>query len=147
MTPVQSQASGANNRGSNEEGKEVVEDFVQYSSKETTCYICKENLEVTIDNEDENWYFKKAKKIKFISPTDPNQRIVVIVHSDCVKQVQMQKEPELSQGRGLREDLGVEQSVLGKREGMNGEEVEEGTEVREKIEKMVRGIEDFKRPK
>ena len=31
---------------------------------QTACYICKENFDVTFDDEEEAWYFVSAKRIR-----------------------------------------------------------------------------------
>ncbi len=50
-----------------------------------------------MDDEDESWYFIKAKKIKIFSPADPSKKIIVISHQDCLKQVEMTRGAEKQQ--------------------------------------------------
>ena len=44
-----------------------------------------------MDNEDESWYFIKAKQLKIYSPLDQSKKVKVIVHSECMKQIEMSK--------------------------------------------------------
>lgn len=62
-----------------------------YSSKDNHCYICKEKLEIIKDDEDESWYFTSAKKIKVHSASKESNKKTVVVHSDCLKQIEMNK--------------------------------------------------------
>ena len=43
------------------------------------------------DDDDESWYFIGAKKLKIHSPTEPNKKLIVIVHSDCLKQIEISR--------------------------------------------------------
>jgi len=38
-----------------------------------------------MDEDDESWYFVSSKKIKIQSPTEHSKKIIVIVHSECLK--------------------------------------------------------------
>jgi hypothetical protein len=38
-----------------------------------------------MDEYDECWYFIKAKKIKILSPLEFGKKIVVTVHSECLR--------------------------------------------------------------
>ena len=69
-----------------------MDELVLYSSKDTHCYICKEKLEVVMDEEDETWYFTAAKKVKIYTVKDGvKEKKVVIVHTDCLKQIEMNR--------------------------------------------------------
>ncbi len=64
--------------------------------------MCKEQLEVIQDDEDEAWYFVAAKQIKIsTSNTNPNRvdtsstgvaKKTVTVHAECLKQIEMSRE-------------------------------------------------------
>eukprot|EP00350_Pseudokeronopsis_sp_OXSARD2_P002672 CAMPEP_0170544618 /NCGR_PEP_ID=MMETSP0211-20121228/3308_1 /TAXON_ID=311385 /ORGANISM="Pseudokeronopsis sp., Strain OXSARD2" /LENGTH=154 /DNA_ID=CAMNT_0010848305 /DNA_START=1140 /DNA_END=1601 /DNA_ORIENTATION=+ len=124
--PKSSQANINQRGGPHNPSQMTSEDYVPYSSKETACFICKENLDVIIDNDDESWYFVKAKKIKISASGESGKKLAVVVHSNCLKQI------ELTQGQEVLE--------LTERK----EERHEVVEDREGIERIIRGISSFK---
>lgn len=49
-----------------------------------------------MDEYDECWYFIRAKKIKIVSPLEFGKKIIVIVHSECLRQIDFTKQSELA---------------------------------------------------
>eukprot|EP00347_Sterkiella_histriomuscorum_P003197 403365218 len=76
-----------------------LEEMVPYTNRDTSCYICKENFDVTFDDEEETWYFVSAKKIR-TNVKDPitgqPKKQVIIVHTDCIKQIEMNRDLQKS---------------------------------------------------
>jgi hypothetical protein len=45
-----------------------------------------------MDEYDECWYFTRAKKIKIYSPLEFGKKVVVIVHAECLRQIDFTKQ-------------------------------------------------------
>mmetsp|Transcript_99392 Transcript_99392/g.136635 ORF Transcript_99392/g.136635 Transcript_99392/m.136635 type:complete len:90 (+) Transcript_99392:1871-2140(+) len=58
--------------------------MVEYNSKFSTCYLCKEQLKVVADEAEETWYFVNAKVLKNVTPTKEE----ACVHTKCLKDIQ-----------------------------------------------------------